>query len=179
MSKFMPTHDNGFWVPQSYDCGTWNPLLCIGMKLLISTHLTHNPEKQQPLSKLIWTGGLGAILKHCGPLSECRSCRCLVLKCNGEWPGIVSFYLPHLSVWSCGVYLTLIKLKEPFWLQRRSHCSVINLAHVGEPFVAPPSQDGAICHMAPFSTCQALVYADRNTMKVKSILESEKVTNFF
>ncbi len=29
------------------------------------------------------------------------------------------------------------KPKEPLWLQRRSHCSVINLAHVGEPFVAP------------------------------------------
>ncbi len=30
-----------------------------------------------------------------------------------------------------------IKLKEPVWLQIRSHCSVINLAHVGQPFVAP------------------------------------------
>ena len=36
---------------------------------------------------------------------------------------------------------TLIELKEPFWLQRWSHCSVINLAHIAEPFVAP---DGAI-----------------------------------
>ena len=35
---------------------------------------------------------------------------------------------------------THIKLKEPFWLQRRSHCSVINLAHVREPFVVPPSE---------------------------------------
>ena len=35
---------------------------------------------------------------------------------------------------------TQIKLKEPFWPQRRSHCSVINLAHVEEPFVAPPSK---------------------------------------
>ena len=33
-----------------------------------------------------------------------------------------------------------IKLKEPFWLLTRSQCSVINLAHVGEPFVAPPSR---------------------------------------
>ena len=32
---------------------------------------------------------------------------------------------------------TLIKVKETFWLLRRSHCSVINLAHVEEPFVAP------------------------------------------
>ncbi len=28
--------------------------------------------------------------------------------------------------------LTQIKLKEPVWLQKRSHCSVINLAHVGD-----------------------------------------------
>ena len=29
-----------------------------------------------------------------------------------------------------------IKLKKPVWPQRRSHCSVIYLAHVWEPFVA-------------------------------------------
>ncbi len=40
-----------------------------------------------------------------------------------------------------------IKVKEPFWLLRRSHCSVINLAPVGEPFVAP---QGAILDIAPF-----------------------------
>ena len=37
---------------------------------------------------------------------------------------------------------THIKVEEPSWLLRRSHCPVINLAHVGEPFVA---------RMAPFA----------------------------
>ncbi len=32
-------------------------------------------------------------------------------------------------------YIAQIALKEPFWLQRRSHCSAINLAHVGEPWL--------------------------------------------
>ena len=39
---------------------------------------------------------------------------------------------------SPGIYdPSQIELKEPFWLLRRSYCSVINLAHVREPFVAP------------------------------------------
>ncbi len=37
---------------------------------------------------------------------------------------------------------TLIELKEPFWLQRNSHCSIINRDHDGEPF-RHIAQDGA------------------------------------
>ena len=40
-----------------------------------------------------------------------------------------------------------IKLKEPLWLLRRSHSYIINLGHVGEPFVAPPSKTELYMYM--------------------------------
>ena len=39
---------------------------------------------------------------------------------------------------------TQIELKEPFWLLRRSHYYVINLAHVGEPYEIGIAPGGAI-----------------------------------
>ena len=77
----------------------------------------------------------------------------------------LTFYLAPLSFFCVpcfffvstlapGFFLTHIKVKEPFWLLRRSHCSVINLAHVGEPFVAPTwSQTGSPF----FFTCRVYV----------------------
>ena len=41
--------------------------------------------------------------------------------------------------------LSQIQLKELFWLQRRSHCSVINLAHVGEPMAPAGAIMAANC----------------------------------
>ncbi len=38
------------------------------------------------------------------------------------------------EIWIFNSWPSQIELKEPFWLPRSSHCSVINLAHVGEPF---------------------------------------------
>ncbi len=54
-------------------------------------------------------------------------------------PNIQHYFSKNHGLSHLTIFPTLMKLKEPFWLLGRSHCSVINLAHVGEPFVAPRS----------------------------------------
>ncbi len=67
-----------------------------------------------------------------------------------RWNRYAKMYVSKIYTvpWECAQ----IKLKEPFLLQRRSHCSVTNLAHVGEPFIAPVgaiSNLQGICCIAP------------------------------
>ena len=65
---------------------------------------------------------------------------------------IISFGSAHSSIrpsnchsmWAPAQVHVTHKTKGVIWLQTMGHCSIIDLAHVGEPFIAPPSHNGAI-----------------------------------